>query len=319
MRLKYHILWFEDQEGVVEGISPKIKDFLLDDLGFELECNIQRNGNDLESLVKGNDFDLIVTDLNLDDGETGKNLIERIRNDEILTEVLLYSSNGEEIQKIIQDTPGLERVSFAAGHEALPDRLKRIIALTVKKVQDVNNLRGLVIAEAIDLEDKMLDIITQYFSASGDEEKISFIDKHKQAINDRFSKNISEISVFSATDILAFIDRTCSEMSAKYDALHSLLNSTKLKLSGLSPVDNKKIKTINILKTELGKMKDEVIDLRNDLAHVKEEKDTSGNSILKNKKRNGSPERIFDNKAYVEIRKSLRRHADNLVEIAKHF
>ena len=156
MRLKYRILWFENEPDFVNEISPKIGAYLLEDLGLELEVNSQKNGADLDNLVQSGDYDLIVTDLNLDNGETGKNLIDRIRADEVLTEVLLYSGIGQDIEKVIKETSGLERVSFAVGRDALPDRLKRIVALTVKKVQDVHNMRGLVIAEAIDIEDKML-------------------------------------------------------------------------------------------------------------------------------------------------------------------
>ena len=112
MRLKYRILWFEDEPEFVEKITPQIREYLLEDLGLDLEINSQQNGSGLNNLVKQNDYDLIVTDLNLDDGQTGKNLIDRIRGDEILTEVLLYSGNGEEIKKVINETPGLERVSL---------------------------------------------------------------------------------------------------------------------------------------------------------------------------------------------------------------
>lgn len=318
MRLKYRILWFEDETEFVEKIIPQIRQYLLDDLGLELEVSPQKNGADLDSLLKQNDYDLIVTDLNLDDGQTGKNLIDRIRGDEILTEVLLYSANGQEIQKVISETPGLERVSFAVGRDALPDRLRRIIALTVRKVQDVNNVRGLVIAEAIDLEDKMLEIITQYFTASGDDtEKEGFIKKHLEGKDEYFQKQIKEMSSFSAPQILEFVDKACGEMFSKYVALSRLLDATRKKLGSSTEEEKAKIALLDKLKEELKKMNDEVIDLRNDLAHVKEEKDEHGQSILKNTKR--GREIVFSNNTYISIRKSLRYHATNLAEIAKHF
>jgi len=318
MRLKYRILWFEDETEFVEKITPQICEYLLEDLGLELEVNPQQNGNNLDNLVKQNDYDLIVTDLNLDDGQTGKNLIERIRADEVLTEVLLYSANGQEIQKVINETPGLERVSFAVGRDALPDRLRRIIALTVRKVQDVTNVRGLVIAEAIDLEDKMLEIITQYFMALKDNtEKDTFIKKHLEGKDEYFQKQMKEISSFSAPQILEFVDKACGEMFSKYVALNRLLDATRKKLNHSKPDEEVKIVLLDKLKDELKKMNDEVINLRNDLAHVKEEKDEHGQSILKNIKR--GREIVFSNDTYIGIRKSLRYHAANLAEIAKHF
>lgn len=318
MRLKYRILWFEDEPEFVENMTPQIREYLLEELGLDLEINLQQNGTDLDNLISHNDYDLIVTDLNLDDGQTGKNLIDRIRGDEVLTEVLLYSGNGEEIKKVINETPGLERVSFAVGRDALPDRLRRIITLTVRKVQDVTNVRGLVIAEAIDLEDKMLEIITQYFKALEDDtEKEGFIKKHLEGTNEYFQKQMNEISSFSASQILEFVDKACGEMFSKYVALNRLLDATRKKFDPSKPDEKAKIVLLDKLKEELKKMNDEVINLRNDLAHVKEEKDEHGQSVLKNTKR--GREIVFSNNTYVGIRKSLRYHAANLTEIAKHF
>ncbi len=315
MRLKYRILWFEDEAEFVNEIIPSIQEYLLEDLGLELEVTSQQNGSDLNNLVKQTDYDLIVTDLNLDEGQTGKDLIESIRSDKILTEVLLYSANGNTIQKVIRETPGLERVSFAVGRPALPDRLKRVIALTVRKVQDVNNVRGLVIAEAIDLENKMLEIITQHFTVSEDDaEKDAFIKKQVKHKEEHFKKQMDKMTSFSSSQISEFIDNACSELFSKYRALKELLDA-KRKCLNLSESQEKT--KINRLMKKLKAMHDEVINLRNNLAHVREGKDENGQSVLKNKKH--GTEIVFNNDEYIRIRKALRDHANNLDEIAKQF
>ena len=147
MRLDYKILWFEDDlNWLEEEITPNIKRYLQDELGFNPILICRKDGTDLDSLIIQNNPDLIVSDLNLieeeTNDETGRKIIASIREQNILTEVLLYSSNGEKIKEIKDNEPGVERASFAAGHEFLPTKLREIISLTVKKVQDINNLRG---------------------------------------------------------------------------------------------------------------------------------------------------------------------------------
>lgn len=317
MNLKYRILWFENEPDFVTEITPDITSYLLEDLGLELEVDTRPSGADIDALVTSGDYDLIVTDLNLDDEDTGKNLIDRIRADEILTEVLLYSGNGQEIQDIIDKTPGLQRVSYAVGRPALPDRLKKIITVTVKKVQDVHNMRGLVITEAIDLEDKMLDIITAHFTTSSDDtEKTSFIEYHYNKKDDHFKTQLGKINAHTPEQILDFIEKACGDMYPKYIALNKLLDDAKAKLDPLKSDDNAKLDVLIQLETELEKMNNEVIDLRNDLAHVREEKDAQGRWILKNKKQ--TRQTVFDDSKYADIRRSLRAHAKNLIELAKH-
>ena len=316
MRLKYRILWFENDPDFVKEVGPDITAYLLDDLGLELEIDEQSNGIRLGNLLRdGGPYDLIVTDLNLDNGDTGKDLIDKIRADQVLTEVLLYSGTDADIQKIIAETPGLERVSYAVGRPALPERLKRIIALTVRKVQDVHNMRGLVIAEAIDLEDKMLDIITSHFKTSIDDmAKAGFIKDHYEKTDSYFQSRLKKLAGHTPEKILEFVETACGEMMPKYIALNKLLDSAKAAVDTSTDEGKEKLKVLEVLETELEKMNEDVINLRNDLAHVREEKDASGKWILKNKKQ--MRETVFDDAKYVEIRRNLRSHFDNLTKIA---
>ncbi len=319
MRLKYRILWFEDNDDYMnEVIIPEVSRHLLEDLGLELDLVWERNGSNLESLLReGESYDLIVTDLNLENGDAGNVIIEKIRFDQILTEVLLYSSDGKAVEGVKNEAHGIERVSFAVGRDVLPEKLQRIIDITVRKVQDVHNMRGLVIAEAIDLEDQMLDIITSHFGVCQDEAvKTGFIQYHVEKATERSGRHLSKISAYTPEKILEFVDVACHEMMGKYIALNKLIDIAKTAINGTTAEGLEKLKALEGLEAELKKMNDDVINLRNDLAHVRGEKDAQGNWILKNKKQ--ERETVFDNAKYVEIRRNLRSHANNLAEIAKH-
>src|ERR1700761_9517842 len=101
MNLKYKILWFEDDEDVIKvDVGPLINIFLIE-LGDSPEIADHLNGENLNNLITDRNIDLIVTDLNLGEYETGEKLIDHIREGNILTEVLLYSANANEINAIV--------------------------------------------------------------------------------------------------------------------------------------------------------------------------------------------------------------------------
>ena len=193
MRLKYKILWFEDDtEYLDRDIGPRVTNYLREDLGFDPEIIHKTSDVNVDELVAKEEYDLIVTDLNLTQGgdETGQKIIEHVRNQHILTDVFLYSSSPQAIEDIKKKNPGIERISFAAGRPALYDKLHDLILVTVRKVQDVNNMRGLVIAEAIDLEMRVRTILLDHFKNHGDSGKV---EKLKGEHVERITISLKEI------------------------------------------------------------------------------------------------------------------------------
>ncbi len=331
MNLKYKILWFEDDEDVIlEDTGPLIKDFLFAQ-GFQLDVIHKLNGETLNELVKDKSYDLIVTDLNLGEHETGDVLIDHIRDGNILTEVLLYSANANEINRIVEDKGWIERASFCVGLGNLTEKLKKIISLTIKKNQDVNNTRGLVIAETIDLESKIEKIIVTYFLSAAEE----IIDEKKKMLLKKihFKKvkqheaDIDEIKKINFTEINTLIDKNILTASNSFDAIHSILKDRLKEINvSLSARDlskelkeelELKKKGISSIKEELNNFREEVLKIRNTLAHVKEEIDDDGISFLNSVNHDGTIIK-FDNEKYIEIRKNLRKHSTNLDNIILH-
>jgi hypothetical protein len=348
MRLKYNILWIEDRADLVEDIlGPKIETF-LGELGFDTVIDLQLNGEKLDVLLRDNKYDLILTDLNLGEGfKTGEKLIEHIRVGNILTEVLLYSENEDALSRIIEgdkkneeEVPKrklIERISFALGLKYLQEKVKEIILLTIRKVQDVNNLRGLVIAETIDLENVILEIL-KFFFEEMDDPSLSEVKKNlaERISKGKFNGIVENLSRFwnlsvgknalEHPSIIELIESDIFTFQNAANAINSLLNKK------LGMIKNQLTQTIDLeLKSNLereidvtGQLKDgfkdfgeEIIDLRNTLAHAKEETNDEGIPELKSRKRNGNTITFTDEK-YAEIRKDLRRHANNLNKIQKN-
>lgn len=331
MRLKYRILWFEDDEDVInEDPGPAIKEFLLE-LGFQSEILHRLNGEELNELIKDRNYDLIVTDLNLGEHETGENLIDHIREGNILTEVLLYSANATEINKIVANKGWIERASFSVGIANLKNKLKEIISLTVKKNQDVNNVRGLVIAETIDLEKKIEALLMTYFTAA--EEQI--LDKKKQALlehihNKKIEKHEADIQLIKNiqfTEIKTLIENDILTASNSFDAINSILKDKLKEINilltskGVDPTTknelSQKKEDLTVIKGELNNFRTEILKIRNTLAHVKEEIGEDGIPFLSSLNDDGTTIK-FDTAKYVEIRKNLMKHNDNLDRIQAH-
>ena len=331
MNLKYKILWFEDDEDIIKvDIGPLIITF-LNELGFSLEIVHHLNGERLNDLIADKNIDLIVTDLNLGEYETGERLIDHIREGNVLTEVLLYSANANEINAIVANKGWIERASFSVGIANLTDKLKNIISLTIKRNQDVNNTRGLVIAETIDLEHKIERILLKYFSAVGEEgleekKKVLLEGIHSKKI-EKHKIDIDEISKINFAEIQILIDKDILTASNSFDALHSILKE-KLKevnlalnaggvLEETKATLNTQKAELTTIKTELNGFREEILKIRNTLAHVKEEVGEDGIPYLNSVNADGTVIK-FDSAKYIEIRRNLHKHRDNLDKILHH-
>ncbi|HVX52333.1 MAG TPA: response regulator [Chitinophagaceae bacterium] len=331
MKLKYNILWFEDDEEVInDKIGPSLQDFLKP-LGFTLHIAHYLNGEKLEELLRQKTYDLIVTDLNLGEFETGEVLIDQIRNGDILTEVLLYSANTTEIASLIETKGWIERASFCVGLANLLNKLETIIFLTIRKNQDVNNIRGLVIAETIELEKKIELILLRFFEAADNEVSANVKEGIRKSIYEKKveknTKDIEKIEKIKFSEIKELVDNDILTATNTYESVLSILKmkikNSNLALNTGSIPDNARVvikatkEHLENLKANLVLFKMEVIDIRNILAHVEERTGEDGIPFLASLIK-GHEAIKFDSAKYSEVRKNLHKHNEILDEILTH-
>ena len=329
MTLQYNILCFEDDEDVIRALVPKIKAH-VDDLGFEFHYESYEDGVSLLERINQRDYDLILTDLNLHDGALGDDIVEQIRQEAILTDVLLYSTNAAAIQEAQRRNPMIERISWGVGSgNDLLERIKRLISFTVRKVQDLNNMRGLVIASAISLETQIKEILLDYVAA------IPETDTQKEKVMGRIYKNRVDSARktlntleqrFNAQMLVALIeDDALFTANNVIESLESVLNEKNkvLNTSINQATDHNVKKTLqesqeNVLhlRDDLKLFKQEVIEIRNTLAHVKEEV-LDGRTVLQSRRRGSNPI-IVSEDTYIKMRIDLAKHKRSLAIIAAH-
>ncbi len=220
MRIDYNILWFENDEGwlkpTVKGISN-----MLEDYGFRLRETSQKDGSKIDDLIvaiqsKALDVDMIFMDFKLSGKVNGEKLIETIRKKNLYTEILFYS-NDVNVKQIIEDAYGSIEGIYYAGRDNFRQKAQEVIWHTIKKVEDVESMRGLIMGATSEIENVMKEITLEYIEGCGD--------------------NIKNII---ATPIFKEVEKNVNEKSKKYtDYVKSLNLKNLVKEKAMFDADKK--------------------------------------------------------------------------------
>jgi hypothetical protein len=294
----------------------------MEELGFELFIDL-RDRYATTPAIDYSKYDLIISDLNLPGAtpseNTGKTIVQDIRSGRIFTEVILYSENAELLRDQFKTLGLIERASFQAGRKEMFQKVLNIVELTVRKVQTVNNARGLVVAETIDLESKMEDILIAYFKPTGDAKldkiKISRAKKFLEAKADFTKKNVELVERYDYNKLEAFCEQKFISTFDFITLLGGIISDVLGQMEVLK-ADAQQIKLVKELSAEFILIQGEVNSIRNTMAHVKAER-IEGKIVIKNRKATGEPI-IFNDAWCATMRKNLRKHSANLDSIQKH-
>jgi len=162
MNLHYDIAWIEDQPDSVVNFAREISDGVRK-IGFRPMIKYFQTPAEINALVndhkKSSRFDLFLVDWNLMEGTHGDEIIDALRNDGLFTDVVFYSSAGiDELRKVVS-SKGLEGVFIADRKSEFANRTLGVIKSTVKKVVDVENMRGIAASCVADIDYKLSESI----------------------------------------------------------------------------------------------------------------------------------------------------------------
>jgi signal recognition particle GTPase len=294
MRIEFNILWVEDEDSWYETTKDLFSD-TLEDLGFKLVPKQCKTFDEVKKEIDRNclkEYDLLLVDFTLKGSDSGEKIIEFIRNIKdkpILTDVLFYSSAVENVRNSMKEL-GLEGV-YTADRKDVETKFEQVINTLIKKIQEVNTMRGLIMAETSDLDEIMLEI-TEILLKSD-------ISKEIQAyIEEKIIKTISSISDIANNHELNILEKTSD--TRIFTSIHKAC------------VINKLYKSKQIGIKQFYKLYDqEVLSPRNIFAHVKETI-IDGEKVLQSK--NGKQE-VFNEARCIEIRKSLIKYREILEDI----
>lgn len=216
MKIDYRIIWVEDKidSKPFQSLRQSIFDHLKNEF-FDVSIETAEDFNEFKRKYERTEtFDLIVTDLNLNESH-GSQVIDFVRDvRHVLTEVFFYSANSElsKIKLLNNSRITFHKMDEPSAYRELGNSITDLINLTIVKFNHIVAMRGMIMQETSDLDEKSLGIISNYFEKFSDEditntlfdEIISF---HREKLNkaerykrsSRFEKIIADPIAFSAT------------------------------------------------------------------------------------------------------------------------
>lgn len=298
MKLIYKLLWIENDADWALSIEDDIKD-IIESYGFIFDkCLIDKRQ---ENFVY-KDFDFILMDMRLSSEPSGDKLIKDIREQGVLTTVLFYSASELSVLRNKVQENELEGVFVASRTDSniFVDKIRKLVETSIKKVQDLNNLRGLVMAEVSELDSMMDDIIVTYFLDTNN------------GLHERFNQKVIKkdrektYKSFLNPDPDNICEKNCSLNWVNLDptALIKVIDASMKAHAMKHIIDFEKNQNANpILDFDYNKYKDEIMSVRNNLAHC-ESQIVDGKEILKT--RDGDV--IYGKEEIKTIRNNIRRY-----------
>ncbi|AJJ23963.1 response regulator [Yersinia enterocolitica] len=174
MSIEFKILWIDDSEDYLESLNIDFVDKHINDQGFKVKFEFRITDEDIDMDVDGLKYDLIVIDYNLanDGSKTGASVIRSVREKNCLTEVIFYSAKSISILRQVAFDQELEGVFFSSRDaDGLLNKICTVFDLKIKRLIDLDNIRGLVMSGVADIDMRLKDIIINFNN--------NFIEEHQ--------------------------------------------------------------------------------------------------------------------------------------------
>lgn len=238
MNTRFKILWFEDEIAWFRMEKKHIEE-ILEKYWLIPEIN-RKDGDDfnIDELI-GNDYDLILLDYKLASGQTGDTIVAAIRNNNILTDVLFYSSEEEQMMEaLLAVKPYVDGVYLTKrDYKVFTEKAGNLIDKIIRRSEDLVNLRGFVMDEVSDFEVRIKDVLNDVWDRLTEEERASLENSTRKTIernecrskktqqkvmseNPIFIAAVNNRYFFSNTDRLYLLEKVIEILLEKYQ-LHN--------------------------------------------------------------------------------------------------
>jgi len=225
MKLEYKILWIEDNPTSIRRDKRLVKEY-IEDLGFICDIQEINNFSSFEKdigYVNTSEYDLLLIDLDLGNQETkdeGNTIITNIRDERVYTEIIFYSSQYEELNRKLNEhfVEGI----FTSSRNELQDKVQQIIDITIKKTQDVNNLRGLIMAEVAELDRIKEKIIIKATSITSDFDTKEYI---LQTLKKSYLDNLKQVEKYKEENINSILKKLYVDSDKKARTINKVEKS----------------------------------------------------------------------------------------------
>lgn len=275
MTLNYRIHWIDDDTDYSDSLFSNIEFEFNDRIEFDPDFAV--DGTKVEDLISSEHLDLIILDYNLDGADNGDEVIKHLRKSGELTEIVFYSEDNDVYEKC---------ADIAGVHICIRDDAEATISKVLKSFVERNNnvavMRGVIISEAIDVENKLTEIILGIFGDKAD----------------LFQRRI--------------LNKPLLDFTKKHGFLSGVLNELLTQKKSETPADDEAIQKLENLRSILKTMPKEIVNQRNILAHSEK---SFEDGVLTLSSLNSDPAIKFDDAWKNGIRANIKKHLKNLAEL----
>lgn len=293
MRLVFSVLWFDDDEEYFDSLDLEPLEKEISSWGFLPKIEKVTTPEDFSNHSPFELYDLIVVDRKLEGYEDGQEFIANIRGNAVYTEVIFYTAgNTSDLWEAIRERE-LEGV-FVSSRNTVLFKIEAVGRQSVRKILDLENMRGIVMAEVGEL-DHLLDEIIIFGVESLEEVQ-------KQKLFKNFHKNTTKQIDNDVQALTKFIENPETiSMLALCDSDKRWQNFNRLWKA------HEKLKQ----RQKIGDYVQEVLRPRNFLAHGQSESYETGGYLFRYK----GKEYHFDNKVSLELRQTILRYKNEFLTL----
>jgi hypothetical protein len=295
MKIDYNVLWIEDDKSWYETTSEILKEN-VDNYGFNLKALRKGNYNEVKEELETNGlkkYDIFLIDFTLKNSETGDVIIEHLRHKDIYTDIIFYSSAIENVKESMHHY-WMEGVYYADRKE-IETKFELVFNTTIKKIQEINSMRGLVVGETSELDVYIEDITCDLVTKLGLDEEI-LDELITNIVKYNTGRNEKLFDEYKAVGFQNFFHKI--EAMKKWKIFRDILKHNQFKT-------DENIKAFLHFNSTYF---DDVIDVRNKFAHAKSVEDGGRTVLLA---QIGKEDFVYDDDKFVSIRKNLKNHRDN--------
>jgi CheY-like chemotaxis protein len=299
MTLDFKILWIDDQPEYMYAVADNLKTRLARE-GFSLIIEWVPRIPKIKDFLKDLQIqplpDLILLDMNMHDGLKGDELARRLRSTIRYTDVLFYSAaSAAELRTVIcaQNIDGV----YCSHRDNVRTTAAGLIDVLIQKTIDVNHMRGITMSKVGDFDAKMIECLCAWHDLIDDENKT------KLAADIIGRMTCFHLGGYRATKKIPQ-DIDFQELTSKNAFSTDQRRRTLEEILKKNVNDNATDHQLEIFK----RFKAEVIDPRNELAHVVETEEDGQIVLIANGKK-------YDKARLSEVRRGLQEHSENLDNI----
>jgi CheY-like chemotaxis protein len=298
--LSYKIGWIDNQPNDMAPHQARLTT-RLGRLGFDIQIEWVSTADGLKGFIDGlkqhREYDLILVDWQLGQmvsaNESGVSVAEEVRRHSLATLVFYSAATSKELRQ--QIAKKLVDGVFCVNREYFVHEAMQVIEASIRKYSDLNAMRGLFLAAVAEFDELIRGTTFKAYKDLDPERKQALKDKLIDGTINYLREQLTEAESVDRRSDLGNVVKKLQPSS--WPLFESLLEVLKMGCPTSHHADAVE---------KFSKYGDEILTVRNDMAHVKEKVNDDGTrSIIRG-------DREWSSAKFSQLRQLLSDHYSNL-------